>query len=550
MNAVVKEQPYHALLLTLGHNASAIYLRDHQVVVGYENERITKVKSDSSFPSAAIHEIKRNFELPPDIDIYISHWIIDFNFTITKWWDQEFIDDHFPNSTIYSLDPKFTHHSAHAWSVKAFCGKEFNSQNFKVIVADGFGNMGETFSIYDHQMNPIFKSFGFETSLGLLYQYATSFLGMKENQDEYKLLGYEAIKNKCLTNSTIEDIHRMAHEKAQSIVSTMISGTLESKFDPLYMKDALVKIKMDHRKTFEKILRKIIGTMIVNHEDNLSKVIIATYVQRIVEKVLSYFVQKYDCKELMIAGGLFLNVKLNRVIAEQVSKLGIMPLAGDQGAAIGLYAYHNPSFTFPSTLCWGKRNLNKIKENTRSDILILGSGTQSASVIAGMLNQNLIVNLVRGDMEFGPRSLCNTSTLALPSDENKEYIDKLNDRESIMPMAPVLLELNYRRFFEPTTVIGKSLRYMICTTKYHGEMPGVSCADPDNDVFTGRPQLVTLDDMFMTNILDLVDDHILINTSLNEHGMPIVFNIDDVVRCHEFQKSRDDEHRLITIVII
>lgn len=538
---------HDALLLTLGHNSSAIYVKDGVAVIGYENERLTKVKADSKFPSEAILEIRKHYTIADDVPIYVSHWVIDLEFEDTKWWDSKFVKDFFPNSLIYSLSEDFTHHDAHAYSALCFTGDDVISGS-TVIVADGFGNLGEVLSIYevtdDKRLIKRKKVFGFDKSLGLLYQYAVAFLGMKENQDEYKLLGYESNKQR-LDKHTLVKLHELADEFSVTIIRKMSVATLESKFDPLFMRNALVELKSHYRHHFNKLITQL-G---IDEDDAMSvKIAIASYVQRAVENVMSKLVSDLKCKDLILVGGLFMNVKLNNRLSKQVDTLSIMPIAGDQGCGLGIYYSTNVDFKFPKNLFLGQRHLSRPTDLDPS-ILVMGGGDFTINTIATLLNAGKIVNVIQGNMEYGARSLCNTSTLAIPSDETKTYIDTVNGRDSYMPMAPVVRKEDFDKIFSATSVIDKSLKYMIAAVDLKDPRPGISCYDPDRGVYTGRPQVVEESDGLIWKLLAQIDGRILINTSLNEHGMPILFDMGDIIRCHKYQKARDMRNRIVTVII-
>ena len=70
------------LVLTLGHNASAIVVEDGIILAGYEEERLSGIKADSTFPSMAIKRLKEMYNLAPNISICISHWFLDGDFPL------------------------------------------------------------------------------------------------------------------------------------------------------------------------------------------------------------------------------------------------------------------------------------------------------------------------------------------------------------------------------------------------------------------------------------------------------------------------------------
>lgn len=116
------------LLVTLGHNSSAILVEDNKVICGYEEERLSKVKSDSAFPRLAIMECL-NYKYCDKLDIvYISYWNDSFDIfndgdkTVDKHYDRKFLNTlckHY-GCTIKYLSPSFTHHDAHAYAALNF----------------------------------------------------------------------------------------------------------------------------------------------------------------------------------------------------------------------------------------------------------------------------------------------------------------------------------------------------------------------------------------------------------------------------------------------
>ena len=173
------------LLLTLGHNASAILVDGQNVVCGYEEERLSGIKSDSSFPKLSIDKILHYYpNARYDVKtICVSHWFWSYDLPESKYYQPKYLSANFPNALIESISYDQTHHDLHAKSMWNFCDGDTSGLT---IVADGFGNFGECLSIYiDGSLTH--RSYDVEHSLGMMYQYAIGYLGMKENQDEYKL---------------------------------------------------------------------------------------------------------------------------------------------------------------------------------------------------------------------------------------------------------------------------------------------------------------------------------------------------------------------------
>jgi predicted NodU family carbamoyl transferase len=153
-------------------------------------------------------------------------------------------------------------------------------------------------------------------------------------------------------------------------------------------------------------------------------------------------------------------------------------------------------------------------------------------------------------MEYGPRALCHTSTLAVPSAATAEYINTLNARTNEMPFAPVMSAEQANELLANCDKVHKSLEYMIITrdliSQSHKSLDGASHLDVDRQVLTARPQ-VTYD----PRMLELLRVHgPLINTSFNFHGVPIVFDAEQIRHTHAMEQQRVDEDWPIRTIVI
>lgn len=570
------------LLITLGHNSSAIFVDNSSFketkkscIIGYEEERLSRIKADSQFPIDAINEIKYNVGLSrmKDCKILISHW---FNFTgaetPNKYITLQDIKALKEISTdIEFVNEDFTHHDAHAYSAYEF-RDYFKKQEGNIpvycIVADGFGNNEEVLSIYrrDTGKKPelIKRFYGYEKSLGLFYQFATSFVGMKENQDEYKFLGYEAHISEIFDNKEIRILAEESDKIVENFKNMYLSDNIKLSFAGTCSREIdfykLAETKEEWYKLFADILIKL-GFDKEAFTTPAVRVAIAFVIQRTVEKVINCIIASFGIKYLCLAGGLFYNVKLNNSILTSLidinGNLSIMPLAGDQGAAIGVYAAKEDTPQFPfRTLAIGTRRLYNIdkfadNENIFVEQVPQADDTESTrclvSEIADHIANGRIVNIVYGNMEFGPRALCNTSSVFLPNAELTAENNANNKRNEVMPCAPVCTPFAAANLFskdELERVIG-SLNFMICTlhyTKPHSNMyDGVMHNETLSTKYTGRPQIVQVDSFMhklLNRVQNITDMKCLVNTSFNNHGNPIVFDTADIISNHKMQCER------------
>ena len=565
------------LLISLGHNSSAIFVDNsdpqQQEIIGYEQERLSGIKADSQFPRDAINEITKHVSSNKfrGCCVLISHW---FNFgphlTANKYITQNDIDwlRYICGSDIHMCERGFTHHDAHAYSAYEFF--KYHKSNYDVkgpimcLVVDGFGNNGEILSLYTTDeikgISLVRRVYGYDASLGLMYQYATAFVGMKENQDEYKFLGYEAHIDEYVDKQQLDTIEHFIETQKEQLIKWFDTHSKEPEYYPsneVIDFKLLNKVREDWNEVFTDVLKSI-G---FNSDKTCfaARCVIAYFIQQLCERTLvAWLNDNYNPENLIVAGGVFYNVKLNQVLCEKCTQklFSVMPLAGDQGAAIGMYAkYCNRQFEF-GNLCWGKRNFYNIEKlvkqkqdkNTRLVYAKIKSSVELENVqenIARLIADNNIVNLVIGNMEFGPRALCHTSTLFLPTSENIHCNNVMNGRNEVMPCAPVCTRDNAGELFtrdsKLDSVVGSD-KYMICThtyaKPYSNHYGGVMHKKPLEDSFTGRPQIVDVCE-FVYEVLDLVeqitDYKAIVNTSFNVHGRPIAFDTISILQNYEYQ---------------
>lgn len=532
------------LLLTLGHNSSAILIEDGRIMWGYETERVTGVKSDSRFPHAVFDYV--GGPIKPDM-LYVTHWAPDGRLSSmsAKHWDPAC----FYGVPIRTLSVDQSHHDTHMWAAMAYAGPNFPRHRAYGLVVDGFGTFGEHFSIYDlsgGKPRLIERTHGYGTSLGLWYQYATAFMGMKMYEDEYKLLGYEVHAPVVTTFVSFSELELDAMAFATEWVVEMGKSIYTSKYDPVYDISALANVK---HKVFAHLTGVCKKYGIEDPSTFVGRALLAYYVQKVLESVVLTKVKKLNALHLVVSGGVFYNVKLNKLLIDITEgQFCAYPLAGDQGNALGLYAMDNPGFQLPNNLCWGVRKLKDVGEVKG---LTVTDEASAYRLVRDTLATVGYINVVRGAMEFGPRALCNTSTLAMPTLDVVCKINEANNRNTVMPMAPVMTMAMYRKLFERTEHVWRSYEHMICAMEY-AEHPWEDMLGVAHEYqhpyhhHTGRPQVVPTSDNWMNQLLNVIG-HPLINTSFNFHGQPIALDMESIVRNHMLQYQRDQSFTTVVI---
>lgn len=525
------------LHVSLGHNSSAVLTQGDRVVRGYEQERIDRKKSSSAYPREAIELAVRNEFVD---DVCVGHWFDRFSLETNKYLDLDHLSRF---GKVRTLSPEFTHHDSHMQSAMSFLrGRDTSGSPTMAIVLDGFGNLQECLSVYRSSKggDPVLshRSYGYRLSLGLMYQYTTEYLGMKPHRDEYKLLGYEAKIMSFATKGEIgfalEKIMRQAERHVEEMLEAHRRPEATDELIAYDQLNAARSMWWENAHTWRKLWPAVV-------DDVGIRACVAFCAQTFLEECVRVLLDRILSGErrLVLVGGCFLNVKLNRSIAlrHDVSQVAVNPLAGDQGAALG----HTAGVVW-DRLSWGERPIGGV-QGLPPGVFYCHPGEWS-KVAADHLQRNRIVNVVRGGMEFGPRALCNTTTFALPNSRNVSRINALNERDEAMPMAPIMTRLAAAKFLDIEEISKQfpCMPYMITTCRF-SEMPpealmGVAHRDPLLPIWTARPQIADESDAELHNLLSWTPNEVLINTSFNYHGEPIVFTEDDAVRTHSMQAMR------------
>lgn len=541
------------------HDSAACLLKDGKIISAAQEERFTRVKHDKSFPKKAIDFcLKDNNISIPDVDLIVFYEkpfikfdrILNtlqlqapftfnlFRKTLSSWlknklWVSSTIKEElkYNGEIIYS-----EHHESHA------AGSFFTSP-FKeavIVTIDGVGEKACTSIAIGKGNNiDIIKEQHYPHSIGLLYSAFTQYCGFKVNSGEYKLMGL-APYGTPLYKQLILD----------KIVSYDSSGLVKLNLDCFSFEKGKSTINTNFCNVFGKPQRFLDDEMNTFYCDIASS--IQAVLEDIIVSVLKYAKKITGLENLCLSGGVALNCKSNGELLNKdiFSNIWVQPASGDSGCAVGA-AY----------IGWNhylKRNRVYL-EDTLNDQVYLGSSYSDGKIenclksynlaykkmeddvlcsyVSSALQEKKIIGWFQGQMEFGPRALGHRSILASPLFEDMKMHVNLNIkfREGFRPFAPIVLEEDCNNWFNMKNIKSK---YMLFTVKSDKKKSIPSCIHEDNSARIQtlnqkeNPLLHKLINQFKLK----TDCPVLINTSFNVRGEPIVESPFDALRCFFYTK--------------
>lgn len=421
------------------------------------------------------------------------------------------------------------HHSGHAAS--AMVASNFTRGLAISLDGEGDGESGVIWQFkkghnHEYQVN-VLQTFKSNVSLGRFYSQVTDRYNFKSNSHEGKITGLAAYG---APSPALDYLMKIIKIEKGKIIYPWPSNKFMKKF-----REVLYQVTKS-RKTISSIRDaiEVAADKSVNYAD------LAFAAQRVLEDKVSQLVNFYTLqtgeKNIALAGGLFANVKLNQKILElpQIKNIFIFPEMGDSGLSIGGV--------------WQSLNSKKKLhlENTFSDVYLGPLAEPDAKLekylaldgnletitqrIAKDLSDGLVIGVVQGRMEFGPRALLNRSILADPRESQlNRTLNKRLNRTEFMPFAPVCLEKNFERIFEVSNIEDwRPFEFMTLTCgvreQWKNKIPAVVHVDG-----TARPQILrdkrnVIMEEVLLNFEALTGIPCLVNTSFNIHEEPIVMN--------------------------
>ncbi len=545
-----------------GHDSGAALIVDGKIVYAANEERFTKRKLEVKFPRNAVLAALNYAKIRPDEVEHVAYTTTEIAKTLERVFPG-MKEDYYMFRRRKVLKPSFEdlrhkvkygltgtgrlplttsissasvarqlrhlglagfrlhvvdHHTAHA----ATAGFTSGFQRALVITADGLGDgLSGSVSVLENGKLTRRLSVPARDSIGIFYEQATNILGMRELEDEGKVM------------AMADYSYPFSYEENRLAEMFSVNGSIiRARHGPAKQYDILKRVAWQMpREQFAYMVQQVLESVLI--------------------KFVSNCVDRYSVGELALAGGIFSNIKANMRIRglENVKRWYIFPHMGDGGLALGaaLYADHllggKTDYEFSPYLGeeYTDGYVEKVIKEDRSLACQPESQRERASHIAELIAAGEYMMLFQGRMEFGPRALCNRSIIATSSsEETKERLNLyVKRREWFQPFAPAMLEEELDRLLEYDKKGVPRFMTMAYQMKREHAKRERAVVHVDGTV---RPQVVDgLNPLLEEALRKLKAKQgygMLLNTSFNIHGMPIVMSPEDALATMKETRTR------------
>lgn len=413
------------------------------------------------------------------------------------------------------------HHLAHA--AGAFYSAEFREA--LIVTIDGYGESESSLVALGHDKTiQIIDDVSLPTSLGLLYQIVTLYLGFRSYGDEYKVMGLSSYGHRARFRHVFDELVQLRSDGKYALVGVTAPDLYQVLFNYFGT--------IDWTNGFSQKAADIAAAL----QDSLERALIHT---------LTYYQSELKQENLCLSGGVALNATANGVIkrSELFKRVFVQPAAADDGTSLGaaLALYNQLPTTRRSTpikhTFWGPgfSEVEVEKALAGRPSAIWHRDDEVIVTTAKLLSEGKLVGWFQGRMEMGPRALGARSILSDP--RNRLYRDRLNskikNRESFRPFAPSVLAEEADRFFELNKTGADP--FMITTVQVKQGMESLIPAVVHVDT-TSRIQTVTEESnpryyRLLKEFFEITGIPLLLNTSFNQAGEPIVCSPTDALNC-------------------
>jgi carbamoyltransferase len=564
------------------HDSAAAIIVDGEIIAATQEERFTRKKNDANYPKNAINYVLKESGLKLSevdhvvfyekpflkferlLETYVGFspsGFKSFSKSMPLWLSEKLFQKKMLFDALKEQDNNFSdikkinfseHHLSHAAS--AFFSSPY--EEAIILTLDGVGEWATTtISLGKNNKINILKEIHFPHSLGLLYSAFTYFLGFKVNSGEYKVMGlapYGEPKFKDIILDKLIDVKE--------------DGSFRLNMDYFNYATGLTMTNNKFAKLFNIKRREPENKLSQIHMDIAASIQAAT--EEIVLKITRFLSKEFKLQNLCMAGGVALNCVVNgKILKEGLFKnIWVQPAAGDAGGALGAaqaFYYHeldNKRETLKTDSMKGSYLGPCFTDNqVEGELNSCGANYKkltSDEIVketAKALSEEKVIGWFQGRMEFGPRSLGNRSIIADPRSEKmqKNLNLKVKYRESFRPFAPAVLFEKVSEWFD----INSESPYMLLVADVK-KSKQLQMTDKQNNLFgidklnvkrscipsvthvdySARIQTVHKE----TNLIfyKLIEEFekitkypILVNTSFNVRGEPIVCSVIDAFYC-------------------
>jgi carbamoyltransferase len=564
------------------HDSAAALIIDGEIIAAAQEERFTRKKHDPSYPVNAINYClseaglslaqvdhiafydKPFLKFERLLETYVAFapkGLQSFRMAMPVWLREKLFLKHMLIKEIKKIDKSFDdskimfgeHHFSHAAS--AFYASPF--EEAVVLTLDGVGEWATTAVAIGkgHELN-IVKEIHFPHSLGLLYSAFTYYTGFRVNSGEYKVMGlapYGEPKYKDLILDKLIDLKEDGSFRLDQSYFNYATGLtmVNQKFTDLFG---------------EPVRRPDIDELTQFHMDIAASVQVVT--EEVVLTMTRSLAKEYNIPNLCMAGGVALNCVANgKILRDKAFKdIWIQTASGDAGGALGgaLAVWHkelnkprkvNLNDAMQGSFLGPSYEQNSIEKELSDCGAKFDSVTEDEMIeqTSQALADGKAVGWFQGRMEFGPRSLGGRSILGDPRSEKMQRILnlKVKYRESFRPFAPSVLREDVTEWFEldydspymllvddvrkdkhiEMTKEEKSLFGINKLNIKRSSIPAVTHVDYSARIQTVHKQTNPIYHALITKFKEKTDCSVVVNTSFNVRGEPIVCTPQDAFKC-------------------
>ena len=564
------------------HDSAAAIIVDGEIIGAAQEERFTRKKHDASYPKNAINYVLKEAGLKlNDIDHVVFYekpflkferlletyvgfspsGFKSFSMSMPLWLSEKLFQKKMLFEALKEQDNNFNdikkinfseHHLSHAAS--AFFASPY--EEAIILTLDGVGEWATTtVSVGKNNKINILKEIHFPHSLGLLYSAFTYFLGFKVNSGEYKVMGlapYGEPKFKDIILGKLIDVKE--------------DGSFRLSMDYFNYATGLTMTNNKFAKLFNIERRKPEDNLLQIHMDIAASIQSAT--EEIVLRITRFLSKEFKLENLCMAGGVALNCVANgKILKEGLFKnIWIQPASGDAGGALGAaqaFYYqeldNKRKILKPDAMNGSYLGPKFTDDQVEDELKSAGANYKKLTLdqllkdTAKALSEEKAVGWFQGRMEFGPRSLGNRSIIADSRSEKmqKNLNLKVKYRESFRPFAPAVLFERVSEWFDinsesPYMLLVadvKKSKQLQMTEKQkslfgidklnikRSSIPSVTHIDYSARIQTVHKETNPIFHKLIEEFEGITKYPVLVNTSFNVRGEPIVCSATDAFNC-------------------